>query len=392
MISTSKKYDFVVIGSGVFGAWTAHYLRRTGASVLLLDAYGPASSRASSGGETRVIRMGYGPDELYTRWSMRSLPLWQEFAERTGQQLFHKTGVLWLSNHDDSYTRQLLDVLLRNGIRCEKLPAEEIRRRYPQLSFADVTWGVLEPESGLLMARRAVQAVVEDAIRSGIDYALASAVPPPSSPQANESKLRTLPLSTGDSLSAGIFIFACGPWLPRLFPDLLAGRICPTRQEVFFLGPPPANNDFQPPKMPVWLHHTHAALPYALPDIENRGFKIAFDLHGPHFDPDAGSRVVGEASIALLRAYLKEHVPSLCNAPVVETRVCQYENTSNGDFLIDRHPQFENVWLVGGGSGHGFKHGPAVGEYVTAQVLSKAAPEPRFSLATKQTVRKREVF
>jgi sarcosine oxidase len=384
----SKNYDFIVIGAGAFGAWTAHFLCGAGARVLLLDAYGPASSRASSGGETRVIRMGYGPDELYTRWSIRSLPLWCEFAERTRQQLFHKTGVLWLSTDEDSYTRQLCAVLLRCGVEFEKLSADEIRHRYPQLSFPDITWGVLEPQSGVLMARHAVQTVVENSVENGVQYALAAVMPP----GTNGKILREIKLNTGDSFSAGTFVFACGPWLPKMFPDLLAERITPTRQEVFFLGPPAASDDFCPPKMPVWLHHTHPARPYALPDIENRGFKIAFDRHGPHFDPDSGSRVISEASIAELRAYVKQHVPSLADAPIVETRVCQYENTSNGDFLIDRHPELENVWLVGGGSGHGFKHGPAVGEYVTAQILKKASAEPRFSLATKQTARKREVF
>src|SRR5690348_8624563 len=110
-----KTYDFVVIGAGVFGAWTAYYLRRSGASVALLDAYGPGNSRASSGGETRVIRMGYGPDELYTRWSARSLPVWKELAQQANQQLFHQTGVLWLSSELDFYTPQLLDVLKRTG-------------------------------------------------------------------------------------------------------------------------------------------------------------------------------------------------------------------------------------------------------------------------------------
>ncbi len=380
--------DFAIIGAGVFGSWIAHYLRHRGASVTLLDAYGPANSRASSGGETRVIRMGYGPDELYTRWSARSLPVWKEFAERTGQHFFHQTGVLWLSNDADAYTMQLLDVLSRNKMVCEKLSATEIRRRWPQLSFGDVTWGVLEPESGLLMARQAVQALVKDALRNGVEFTHSSVLPPVSS----SSKLNAIRTSTGDSISAGVFIFACGPWLPKLFPSMLADRISPTRQEVFFLGPPSGNDNFRPPKMPVWLHHTHPDLPYALPDIENRGFKIAFDRHGSDFDPDSGSRIVGEESITELRAYLKDHIPALHDAPIVETRVCQYENTSNGDFLIDRHPDFENVWMVGGGSGHGFKHGPAVGEYLSARILDNAPAEPRFSLAAKQTTRMRAVF
>ena len=238
------------------------------------------------------------------------------------------------------------------------------------------------------MARRAVQAVVKDCVDSGVDFILSSVVlPRPSTP-----KLNSIQTSTGDFLSAGSFIFACGPWLPKFFPDLLAERIRATRQEVFFLGTPPGSNDFRPPKMPVWLHHMHALRPYALPDIENRGFKIAFDRHGADFDPDTGSRVIGEQSISELREYLRQHIPSLANAPIVETRVCQYENTFNGDFLIDVHPEWENVWLVGGGSGHGFKHGPALGEYVSARIMNKVAAEPRLSLASKQKTRARAVF
>jgi sarcosine oxidase len=387
-VMTTKTYDFVIIGAGVFGAWTAHYFRRSGAAVALLDAYGPANSRASSGGETRVIRMGYGPDELYTRWSARSLPIWQEFAQRTGKELFHRTGVLWLSNDADAYTVQLLDVLTRNKLVLEKLSAGEIHRRWPQIKFADVTWGVLEPESGLLMARKAVQALVKDAVKNGVEFAHASVQPPESA----SGKLEVVRTIAGNSISAGVFVFACGPWLPKLFPTVLVDRISPTRQEVFFLGTPLGSDAFRPPKMPVWLHHTHADLPYALPDIDNRGFKIAFDRHGPDFDPDTGPRVIGEKSISALRAYLKEHVPALYDAPIVETRVCQYENTSNGDFLIDRHPEYENVWMIGGGSGHGFKHGPALGEYVSARILDNAPAEPRFSLASKLTTRRRAVF
>jgi glycine/D-amino acid oxidase-like deaminating enzyme len=101
-------------------------------------------------------------------------------------------------------------------------------------------------------------------------------------------------------------------------------------------------------------------------------------------------------AIAAARNFISKRFPALKNAPIVESRVCQYENTSNGDFLIDRHPDFDNVWLVGGGSGHGFKHGPSLGEYVAALVLQGGASgslkiEPRFSLATKQSTQNRAV-
>jgi monomeric sarcosine oxidase len=382
-----KVYDFAVIGAGVFGAWTAHFLRRSGASVILLDAYGPANSRASSGGETRVIRMGYGPDELYTRWAIRSLPLWREFAARIGWEIFQRTGVLWLGHDADPYLKSLSTVLSQAGVECEELKTEEIARRWPQLRFHDVNWAVLEPASGLLLARTAVQSLVKELVESGLTLAPVVAETP-----RGGGKLTEVRTGAGESISAGTFIFCCGPWLPKIFPDLLRDRIFPTRQEVFFLGTPAGKADFRPPKMPVWLHRTHPDLPYALPDIEGRGFKIAFDRHGERFDPDTGMRVVAESSIDRLRAYLRQHIPLLENAPVLGTRICQYENTWNGDFLIDRHPDFENVWIAGGGSGHGFKHGPALGEYLCERILRNAPGERRFSLSAKQTAQKRAIY
>jgi sarcosine oxidase len=380
-------YDFAVIGAGVFGAWTARQLHRTGARVVLLDAYGPANSRASSGGETRAIRMGYGPDELYTRWARESLPAWRQLEIETGVQMFHQTGVLWLSEDSDAYTLKMLDVLKAQGVACEKLGREEIGNRYPELHFDHVSWGVLEPESGLLMARRSVQTLVEQLKHEGVDYRHATV----GSLQLS-GKLSELKTAEGYRISAGNYIFACGPWLPRIFPDLLTGRIFPSRQEIFFLGPPAGSNSFAPLRMPVWLYHQHPYIPYALPDMEGRGFKIAFDLHGEAIDPDLEQRVVSEASILRLRTFVAKHIPSLTHAPIVETRVCQYENTWNGDFLIDRHPQAENVWMVGGGSGHGFKHGPAVGDYVVSRIMGRTLAESRFSLESKQAQQQRAVY
>jgi monomeric sarcosine oxidase len=385
---TKKTYDFAVVGAGVFGAWTAYFLRQSGASVALLDAYGPANSRASSGGETRVIRMGYGADELYTRWAMRSLPLWREFASRSGREMFRLTGVLWLSNDDDAYLKSLCSVLKQAGVEREELTTGEIARRWPQFHFSDVTWGVLEPNSGLLLARDAVQTLVKELVANGVDYIPFAA----KTPYGDVSKVKAIQNSAGNSIAAGTFIYCCGPWLPKIFPALLGDRIFPTKQEVFFLGVPAGSADFQPPKMPVWLHRTHAGLPYALPDIEGRGFKIAFDRHGERFDPDNSMRLVSESSIIQLREYLRQHIPQLEHAPIVETRVCQYENTWNGDFLIDRHPQFENVWIAGGGSGHGFKHGPVLGEYLSGRILHGAPGERRFLLSAKQMAQNRAVY
>jgi glycine/D-amino acid oxidase-like deaminating enzyme len=194
----------------------------------------------------------------------------------------------------------------------------------------------------------------------------------------------------GETYRADVFVFACGPWLPKLFPDLLGHRIFPTRQEVFFFGTPAGDPRFSPPAMPTWIDFGSEI--YGFPDLESRGMKISLDRHGTAFDPDSGERWVSQESLDAMRNLVAQRFPALRDGPLLETRVCQYENTSNGDFLIDRHPDFSNVWLVGGGSGHGFKHSPAVGEYVAARILRGGTVEPRFSLVTKGTVQKRSVY
>ena len=165
-------YDVAIIGAGAFGSWTAWWLRRAGRSVLLLDAWGPGHSRSSSGGESRIIRMGYGADEIYTRMAMRSLAQWQELCRSTGQRLFHRTGVLWIARAGDAYSEASRVTLENAGVGVEILSAEELAQRYPQMVLTDPrTFGILEPESGALMARRAIAALVEDLMRRGVEYA-----------------------------------------------------------------------------------------------------------------------------------------------------------------------------------------------------------------------------
>jgi len=378
-------YDVAVIGAGVFGAWTAYTLRLAGASVLLIDAYGPGNSRASSGGESRMIRLGYGPDEIYSRYSQQSLVRWQQLFEKTDNQ-FRKTGILWLAGEHDPYCEATLATLQRLNANYEELDHDELVLRFPQFDLGPISWGILEPDSGVLMARRAVQAVVAEARVEGVDYLQAAITPP----TIANGKLNSVDTISGNRIDAERFVFACGPWLPKLFPELLRELIHVTRQEVFFFGVPSGDESFNQGVLPAWIDFND--LVYGLPNLDGRGFKLAIDAHGPEFDPDTGERVITPAGLNAARAYLARRVPRLANAPVTETRVCQYENTSNGDFLIDRHPGYENVWLIGGGSGHGFKHGPAVGEYAAKLMLGGGSVEKRFSLTSKDRVHERKVY
>ena len=377
----------VVIGAGAFGAWTAHHLSHAGARVTLVDAYGPGNSRSSSGDESRILRCGYGPDEIYSRFARRSRELWRELDARhdAGLPLWHPCGVLWTASTDDPYLAQTLATLWNGRYAVEVVERASLRSRYPRFETVDVERAMLEPGAGVLMARRSIQLLAADLSRQGVRRVIARA-------QALSTRggVTALRLTDGTQLAADRFVFACGAWLPAVFPELLGQKITPTRQVVMYFGTLPGDAQFTASRMPAWIDF--GAGMYAIPDLEGRGVKVGIDTHGARFDPDAGERTLDRESLEAARAWLRRRIPALAAAPLVESRVCQYENTSNGDFLIDRHPDHENVWMVGGGSGHGFKHGPAVGEYVAHLITADTAPDARFSLSTKGTVVRRAIY
>ena len=380
-------YDVAVVGAGVFGAWTAHHLHKAGRRVILIDAYGPSNSRASSGGESRIIRCAYGPDEIYTRFAWKSLGQWKDLGARLKTTTFEQCGVLLLAKNGDAGATAALRVLPKVGVPFERLDREALRKRFPQFQTDDVDYGLFEPQCGGLMARRSVQLLVRELMDSGVPLVLEPVLPP----GGGKRTLDSVKTASGRTISAGTFVFACGPWLPKVFPAEMGNRIFPTRQEIFFFGPPAGDPRFAPPAMPCWIDGDRF---YGLPSFENRGFKFADDGHGAPADPDTMDRVVRQDSLEEIRKHLGRRFPAMKNAPLLESRVCQYENSSNGDFLLDRHPGIDNVWLAGGGSGHGFKHGPAVGEYLAGRILSpgNTPAEPRFSFASKATLQKRAVF
>ena len=378
--------DVVVVGAGTFGAWTAWHLRQAGYAVTLVDAFGAGHSRASSGGESRIIRMGYGDRALYSRWACESMPQWKELLADAGQpDLFRETGVLWLGHDADPHVDVTARTLHRLGATTESLAPEDLRSRFPALDCTGITRAVYEPGSGVLLARRAVGCVARQAARRGVDYQVASVEPPDLS-----RRLDAVRLGDGGPLSAGVFVFACGPWLAKVFPDMLRPLLRTTRQEVFFFGTPAGDRRFEPPTLPAWIDF-HAGA-YGLPDIEGRGAKIGLTALGPAFDPDRGDRTPSVDGLAAARRFAAARLPALRDAPLLEARVCQYTNTPSGDLLIDRHPDHLNVWIAGGGSGHGFKLGPAVGAYVASQVAGTAPAVDLVGLPAKRPEQDRAVL
>jgi sarcosine oxidase len=372
--------DVIVVGAGVFGVWTARKLQEAGRNVTLIDAWGPAHARASSGGESRMTRGSYGADEVYTRMALDSLTDWRALSRRAGLPIFHETGVLFFFPRAEPFLEETMRVHRRLGLPTQLLDSAAMGRRFPQIDFTGVAAGLYEPGFGALMARRAVQTLFAEFLRDGGSYRQRQIRPV----EATGAALPAVTATDGTSYRAERFVFACGPWLGRVFPALLGPRIFPTRQEVFFFAPQAGDERFEPGRLPGWADFNGGDIYYGFPNLEGRGFKIAHDAHGPAMDPDSGDRIPSAGALADVRAFMARRFPHLADRPLSEARVCQYENSSNGDLLIDRHPGLENVWLVGAGSGHGFKHGPAVGRYAADLVMGRlATPEPRFSLATK---------
>ncbi len=379
--NSSSIIDVAVIGAGVFGAWTAWHLKKAGLSVALFEQHSAGHATSSSGGESRIIRVSYGGDPLYSSMARESLAKWDALFLRQRQPILHKIGVLWFAKNNDDAATQSLAWLRASGLGRWEGDAAALRQRFPQMLFADDEAGFIETGTGALIAGRGVQAVVAD---SGVEVFRAVV----GTPQK---------LANGNYQVAGItarhLIYACGPWLPKIFPDELGNKIFATRQEVFHFGSKPGDNRFSASAIPTWIDSDPRDYAYGFPDLEGQGFKLAFDTHGEIIDPDTQGRQVTAEGISRARRYLKSRFPDLSDAPLIHTRVCQYENSSNGDFLIDRLPGHDRVWLVGAGSGHGFKHGPAVGKRAAAHILNPlTAIEPRFSLATKATTQNRTVY
>ncbi|HTC48977.1 MAG TPA: FAD-dependent oxidoreductase [Candidatus Aquilonibacter sp.] len=372
-----SKPHIAVIGAGAFGGWTALHLLELGAHVTLLDNWGPGNSRASSGGETRIMRGTYGPNQPYTALAARAFKLWGKYENRWKHQLLHRTGVLWMvSSKDDDYERGSLALLREEHIKFQQLSTAQMKKRWPQINFSDVRWGIFESECGYLDARVSCQMVVDAFTGAGGTYRQVAAL----ADGLEDAPLRSLRLSDGSRIRADYYVFACGPWLGKLFPEAVGKNIQPTKQDIFFFGPPARDSRFTDAHLPVWGDHGKRFF-YGIPGSDRRGFKVADDTRGAAFDPTNGERVVSPATLKRVREYLSFRFPAMKEAPLIETRVCQYEQTLDSDFIVDRHPHMENVWLLGGGSGHGFKHGPALGEIMAEMILKAGTADERWQLA-----------
>lgn len=374
----SKPTSAIVIGAGVFGLWTALTLLRRGLRVTLLDAFGVGNVRASSSDETRALRAGYGASAVYVEMVMKSLAQWKLLEERSKRELFVQSGCLWLMGEEDKFFRQSIPTFKNLKMPFDELTPDEVTKKFPLATVEGVRRGFFEPEAGYLLARRCCEVLLDVFLAEGGEYRQSGV----KTQTIRAGEIESVQLAEGSVLRASLYVFACGAWLPEMFPDLLEEVIRPTRQEVFYFG---VNfEDKRVSKFPVWVDMTGKDRIYGIQgsgkETLTSGFKVANDTRGGVFNPSTGDRMPSEDGLSAMRRFVRMRFPSLSNAPLINARVCQYENSLDGDFIIDKLPEASNALIVGGGSGHGFKHAPAIGELAAAILLDGKQTAKEFRL------------
>ena len=364
--------SIIVVGAGAWGGWTAFHLQKAGCQVTLIDKGGPGNALAGSGGKTRIIRLAYGGSEVYTDLAEQSLNLWEHFTQEWGEDLYHPKGALWMFRGIPSaYADLSVPLMKRKGYTLEQLSLADLPAKYPEIDFSDVTDAYWEPKAGYLEASRACGVVKDKFIALGGKYLEIGVTELIS----DDGKVRAVKLDSGEVLDADQFVLACGPWLKQLVPQM-EQYIHVTRQEVYYFDALANYYD-----LPIWVEFRESdQMFYGIPDHFGQGFKFAYDERTWGLDPDNDHREVTPEILSKMKKVLVNRFPALATSKVLKHHTCVYENSSDGDFIIDEVPGVTNALMLAGSSGHGFKMGPAIGQLISEHVLS-AKPIPReFSL------------
>lgn len=368
--------SIAVVGAGAFGGWTALWLLRAGFKVTLIDAWGAGNSRSTSGDETRVTRSTYGANETYFDLNIRALELWESHQKLWNKSLFFNTGVLWFCYEDKPEMIEATQPFMqKHGLSYQYFSTKEASKKFPHINTSDLHHLVFDPNGGYLKAREGCAAVLEAFVGEGGNYVNASAKPS----SIRNGKMDSILLSNGETFGADSFVFACGSWLGQLFPEVLGKIITCTKQEAYYLGVPATQASLFD-EMPVWIDLDGKDFYYGIPKNAYRGFKVGVDKRGEIFEPTNGSRMMNMETYKKATAFMAHRFPSLANAPLIENRVCHYENSPDGNFILDTHPESANCWFLGGGSGHGYKHAPAIGELAANIISGSKALVPLFQM------------
>ncbi len=379
-VNKNSKPKALVAGAGIMGCWTAYFLHQKGFEVSICDPFGAGNPRASSGGETRLIRHMYGEDTLYFDMAKRSMELWRNTGKTLGKALYKNTGLLIFSEKETyEYAEKSRALYKQAGLQLEKISIEALSETYPFIASNDLDHAILDTQAGYLLAADSCNTIVDHLLSKGVKWVASAAKPG----DYKKGELQSVVLSDGSIVKADRYIFANGPWMAETFPDLLKGKLRVTRQPVFFFGGPAGFAAKLDKPFPVWMNRDaeNKERCYGVFDTYKNSFKLAYtQLNETIIDPTSSSRTTTAQEVEHARYLMEKRFPFMREAPLLYTKVCQHTDTLDKHFILGKHSEVENLWLLGGGSGHAFKHGPALGEQMANAVEGSSIPEPRFSV------------
>ena len=450
-IKPGSNTHVVVIGAGAWGGWTALNLRKAGVKVTLIDQYGPANSRATSADETRGIRSSYGDRTeaiapQWTKWARTAIARWHEFdaewAPVFRTRFFVETGDVICRTAEEPFIKNTRALWTAQGVKHEVLTGDEVRKRWPQMNNDDTEIAIYEPDAGVARARASTLAVAAIAEKMGATIRIGRVRPGP----VVNNKMDGVIFDDGSVLRGDAYVWACGPWLRKIFQPLLTNRVRVPLGYVCYFATPAGDTRFTYPNMPSYNFPGVTGW-VALP-VDNRGFRVRGAIAAPAppgstppatapaaapatpaaaagappaggrqggagtqgagggqggnrppanpnapppdptlSDPDLSSRWMSQERIDGSRRFVARRFPDLKDAPLSETRCCHYESSVNRNFIIDHVPGCDNAWIAGLGQSEGFKFGPVLGEYIAMRVLGTAGdPElvKAFKLPTEE--------
>ncbi|WP_171119484.1 FAD-dependent oxidoreductase [Ruegeria sp. HKCCA5463] len=373
-----SKSSVIVVGGGIVGVMTALTLQRRGEAVTLIDRWEPGHSRASSTDYNRVIRAISGRDEFYTRWARESRLRWLELQAESGQNLMYECGALILATagHCDweDATAQTFD---RVGVPYSKFGRQDIESRFPQFKVTDIEYALFEPEAGMLMAHRCVL--------TGLDLFRKAGGKVQRSRVTTDGSER--PMLDGKPLEADLIIMATGPWMADMFPRTIKPISTVVGVNVLYTSTPDGSEDFDMSRMPCWIDHGQGS--FGLPSSEGSGVKAAVVIPDK-IDLDNDERLIRQETLGRTRSYIRHRIPGLEGQRVVDSKFNQIILTPDTHFIVDWHPEHENVLFAGGCSGHLFKHAPVFAEFAAGVGLKDFGTADRFKISGRRKLSPKE--
>jgi len=363
-------WDVIVIGVGGVGSATAMHLAKTGVRTLGIDQYHAAHDRGSSHGQTRIIRQAYFEHPCYVPLLQRAYDLWNELEQQSNQKLFHRTGLVELGPSDGIVIPGVHSSAATYNLPIKKMSPSEIHRRWPGIRGNDDWEAIIELNAGFLKVEECVQAHLDLATQHGCDLVHNCKV------HQWSSDSREVEVVTDRGIEkAAQLVIAGGPWTRALIPEL-STKLQIFRKHLYWFHP--ENEGFRAKDgFPCFFHETDNGFFYGFPCFNGTGVKIARHSGGQPIEaPDrdsATSKIMDESDRQLVIDYASKYLPGL-GSQLISSASCYYTSTPDENFVIDQLPDHQNVTVVAGLSGHGFKFTTALGEIASKLALNRHIP------------------